>query len=227
MIERIKQRIRLYKNLRFMQYLYLNHFCKNVIRTDRSHVFPYKNAVLDLAPGAKIYLGGGDIEIGCDQMKGSKTETSVRLRENAIWSSEGGCKLYYGSTVELLHDARLDSQYFTLNTGSTIVAAKRIQMGYDVMIGRNVIIYDSDHHTLRNTAGEITNKDAAVEIGDHVWLATNSTVLKGSKIGNGCMVAADIVVRGEINPGTMVRTVYEIKERENYGVWSREHPGNT
>lgn len=224
MLKKIIQRIQLYRSLRLLQYLYMNHFCKSVIRTDRSHIFPYKNAVLDLAPGAKIYLGGGDIEIGCDQMKGSKTETRVRLRENAIWSSEGGCKLYYGSTVELLHDARLDSQYFTLNTGSTIVAAKRIQMGHDVMIGRNVVVYDSDHHSLINAQGETTNPDAPVVLGDHVWLATNSAVLKGSHIGSGCMIAANAVVRGEIAPDTMVQTVHETRKREKYGSWNRLHP---
>lgn len=224
MLKKIIQRIQLYRSLRIFQYLYLNHFCKSVVRTDRSHIFPYKNAVLDMAPGAKIYLGGGDIEIGCDQMKGSKTETRVRLRENALWSSEGGCKLYYGSTVELLHDAKLDSQYFTLNTGSTIVAAKRIQFGHDVMIGRNVVVYDSDHHSLTNAQGETTNPDAPVILGDHVWLATNSAVLKGSRIGSGCMIAANAVVRGEVWPDTMVHTVHETRKRENYGSWNRKHP---
>ena len=220
------QRIRLYRSLHFFQYLYLNHFCKNIIRTDRSRIFPYKNAVMDIAPTAKLYLGGGDIEIGCDRMKGSKAETRVRLRDHAVWSSEGGCKLYYGSTIELLHDARLDSQYFTLNTGSTIVAAKRIQLGHDVMIGRNVVIYDSDHHALKDAQNETVNPDALVLIGDHVWLATNTVILKGSRIGRNCMVAANAVVRGEIAPDTMAQTVHENRNRKGYGSWSREHPQN-
>lgn len=225
MIKKMMQRIRLYASLNLVQYVYLNHFCKNVIRTDRSHIFPYKHAVLDLAPTAKIYLGGGDIEIGCDRMKGSKTETRVRLRDHAVWSSEGGCKLYYGATVELLHDAQLHNQYFTLNTGSTIVAAKRIQLGHDVMIGRNVVVYDSDHHSLTDDQGNMVNPDMPVVIGDHVWLATNVTVLKGTTIGSGCMIAANAVARGTIAPDTMVQTVHENRKRENYGSWNRKHPG--
>ena len=224
MIGKVIQRIKLYRSLRFFQYLYLNHFCKNIIRTDHSHIFPYKNAVLDMAPTAKIVLGGGDIELGCDLMRGSRAETRVRLRDHAVWSSEGGCKIYYGATVELLHHAVLDSQYFTLNTGSTLVAAKRIQLGHDVMIGRGVVIYDSDHHTLQNAQGETTNPDAPVVIGDHVWLATHVTVLKGSRIGSGSMVAANAVVHGSIAPETMVQTVHETRMRENYGGWNRVHP---
>ena len=99
MISKIFQRIKLYRQLRLFQYIYLNHFCKQVIRTDNSRILPYKGCVLDLAPSARIYLGGGDMELGCDRLKGSKAEMRVRLRENALWSSEGGCKVSYGSPL--------------------------------------------------------------------------------------------------------------------------------
>lgn len=221
MIHKIFQRIRLYRQLRFFQYLYLNHFCKQVVRTDNSRILPYKGCVLDLAPGAKIYLGGGDIEFGCDHLKGSKAETLVRLRENAIWSCEGGCRISYGSTIEILHHAILDSQFFTMNSNSTLIAAKKIRLGLDVMIGRGVIIYDSDHHTIRNVQGEVTNSDAPIFVGDHVWLATNTTVLKGSTIGAGSIVAANLVVRGAVPSGSLYQPS---KTKANYGTWSREHP---
>ena len=221
MISKIFQRIKLYRQLRLFQYIYLNHFCKQVIRTDNSHILPYKGCVLDLAPSARIYLGGGDLEVGCDRLKGSKAETLVRLRENAIWSSEGGCRISYGSTIEILHNAILDSQFFTMNSNSTLIAAKKICLGQDVMIGRGVVIYDSDHHTIRDAQGEVTNPDVPVSIGDHVWLATNTTVLKGSTIGSGSIVAANSVVRGAVPSGSLYQPS---KTKANYGTWSREHP---
>ena len=221
MISKIFQRIKLYRQLRLFQYIYLNHFCKQVVRTDNSHILPYKGCVLDLAPSARIYLGGGDLEVGCDHLKGSKAETLVRLRENAIWSCEGGCRISYGSTIEILHHAILDSQFFTMNSNSTLIAAKKIRLGLDVMIGRGVIIYDSDHHTIRNIQGEVTNSDAPIFVGDHVWLATNTTVLKGSTIGSGSIVAANSVVRGAIPSGSLYQP---LKTKANYGTWSREHP---
>ena len=221
MIHKIFHRFGLYRQLRLFQYIYLNHFCKQVVRTDNSHILPYKGCVLDLAPSARIYLGGGDLEVGCDRLKGSKTETRVRLRENAIWRSEGGCRISYGSTIEILHNAILDSQFFTINSNSTLIAAKKICLGQDVMIGRGVIIYDSDHHTIRNIQGEITNSDAPIFVGDHVWLATNTTVLKGSTIGSGSIVAANSVVRGAVPSGSLYQP---LKTKANYGTWSREHP---
>ena len=221
MISKIFQRIKLYRQLRLFQYIYLNHFCKQVVRTDNSHILPYKGCVLDLAPSARIYLGGGDLEVGCDHLKGSKAETLVRLRENAIWSCEGGCRISYGSTIEILHHAILDSQFFTMNSNSTLIAAKKIRLGLDVMIGRGVIIYDSDHHTIRNIQGEVINSDAPIFVGDHVWLATNTTVLKGSTIGSGSIVAANSVVRGAVPSGSLYQP---LKTKANYGTWSREHP---
>lgn len=161
------------------------------------------------------------MEIGCDCLKGSKTETRVRLRDNAIWSCEGGCKISYGATIEVLHDAMLDSQFFTINSNSTLIAAKKIQLGHDVMIGRGVVIYDSDHHTIRNAQGEVTNPDAPVSIGDHVWLATNAAVLKGSAIGSGSIVAANSVVHGNIPCAALYQSS---KIKGNFGTWSREHP---
>lgn len=221
MIARLVNRIKLYRQLCFFKYLYLNYFCKQVIRTDNSHIIPYKGSVIDLEKNARIYLGGGDLEIGCDHLRGSKAETRIRLRENAVWSSEGGCRVAYGSTVELLHDALLDSRFFTLNCSSTVVAAKKIQLGQDVMAGRNVVIYDSDFHTILNTQHELMNPDAPVTVGDHVWLATNVTVLKGSSIGPGSIIAANSVVHETVPSGVIYQSG---KFRQNYGEWRREHP---
>ena len=222
MLNKLIQRIQLYKQLRVFEYLHLNYFCGQVIRTDNSRIFPYKGSVIDLAPNAKIYLGGGDIEIGCDKLRGSHAETRVRLRDHAIWSSEGGCKISYESTVEVLNDAHLETQFFTLNSNSVVIAAKKIQFGQDVMVGRGVVIYDSDHHSIWNVQGALTNQDAPIYIGDHVWLATNSTVLKGSSIGFGSVVAANATVDGNVPPGRLYYGSTEM--REHYGTWNREHP---
>ena len=221
MIRKLLQKFNFYKKIRIFQYIYWNFFSKSIVRTDQSLLIPYKGAVIDIEPGAKLILGGGDMEIGCDRLKGSKAETLIRLRGNAIWSSEGGCRISYGSTVEILSGGILDSLFFTMNSGSVLVDAKKISLGRDVMIGRGVVIYDSDHHTICNVAGETTNPDAPVIIGDHVWLATNSSVLKGTTIGAGSVIAANSTAHGCI-PGDCIYKASYI--RENYGSWRREYP---
>lgn len=221
MIHKIIQRLKFYMSIRLIPYLYWNHFSKNVVRTDQSRIIPYRGVVLEVEPGARIWLGGGDLELGCDRLKGSRAETLVRLRKNAVWSIEGGCRISYGATVEVLTGGLLDSGFFTMNSGSVLIAAKQVRLGHDVMIGRDVVIYDSDHHAIRDPQGKLRNPDAPVSIGDHVWLATRAAVLKGSSIGVGSVVAAGAVVRGTVPANSLCQTD---RIRPNYGAWSREHP---
>ena len=221
---RISEYIKLLKKVNIMEFFYLNYFCDKVVRTDRSKIIPYKNAVLDLECNSKIYIGGGDIEIGCDRMKHSKEETRVRLRDGAVWSSTNGCKVSYGSTLELLKGAIFDTGYFTMNSNSTLVAAHKICFGNDVMISRNVVIYDSDFHTIVDENGACVNKSKKVTVGDHVWLAANVTVLKGATIGAGSIVGANTIVHESIPENSIVRTTSEKKIRENKGTWKRKKP---
>ena len=224
MIRKIIQYAIFLKKVKIIPFIYFNYFCRMIIRTDNSKIIPYKNAVIDIDKSAKIYLGSGDIEVGCELLKKSKTETYVRLRNDAVWSSVGGCKLAYGSTLEILDNAVFDSKYFTMNSNSVIIAAKKIQFGHDVMIGRNAVIYDSDHHSIRNKEGKITNLDAPVIIGDQVWLATNVTVLKGAIIGTGSIIAANAVVHGDVNSKSIYRTKEISDVKKSYGSWERQRP---
>jgi serine acetyltransferase len=57
---------------------------------------------------------------------------------------------------------------------------------------------------------------AAVSIGDDVWIGANCSVLKGARIGDGCIVATgSVVTRGEYpansilagNPARVIKTI--------------------
>ena len=224
MIRKIGLHIRFLKKVNVFQFFYLNYFCKSVIRMDNSKIIPYKHVVVDIAPTAKIYLCGGDIEIGCDLLRGSKEETRVRLREQAIWSSLGGCRVSYGSIVEILKGAILDCKYFTMNSNSTIIVAEKITLGQDVMIGRNVVIYDSDFHALLNEQGEVTNRSKKVLVGNHVWISANVMILKGSSIGENSVIGANCVVKGTVLKDTINQMDCEILSCVKHGTWSRENP---
>lgn len=221
---RIVEYVKFLGKVSILEFFYLNYFCKKIIRTDKSKIIPYKNTVVDLEPHTKIYIVGGDIELGCDLIRKSKTETRVRLRENAIWSSTGGCKISYGTTIELLNGAILENGYFTMNSNSTMVAAYRVSLGNDVMVSRNVVIYDSDFHTIEDENGTCVNKSKKVTIGDHVWIGANVTVLKGACVGAGSIIGANTTVSGNIPENCIVRSIFEKVCKENRGTWNRKKP---
>lgn len=202
-----------------IQYIYLNYFSKNVIRKDKSKIIPYKHSVIDLDPLSKVIILDGDVEIGSDRLRKSKSETFLRLRQNAVWMSKGGCRFSYGTTLEILKNAHLNSCFFTMNTGSTLISAKEIQLGQDVMIARNVVIYDSDFHPIRNNLGRQTNPAKRVIIGNHVWIGTGSIILKGTEIGNDSVIAAGSRVTGKVKSGSVYRI--DSSEQQGYGRWER------
>ena len=96
--------------------------------------------------------------------------------------------------MEIKNGAVLDSGFFSANGGSVIIADKKITFGEDVMIGRNVVIYDSDFHTLYNNEHKPANPPKPVVIEDHVWLTSNVTVLKGVTIGKDSLISAQTVI---------------------------------
>ena len=212
-------RIQFMKKIRVFHYIFFNYFCKNVVREDQSKVIPYKNAVLEFEPNSKLYLKGGDLEIGCDKLSGSKAETRVRLRNHAEWKSDGGSKISYGCTLEVLSDARLDSRYFTMNSDSVIIVGNHMDLGNDVMIARNVVIYDSDFHDLFDEEGRKLNSSTGVKIGDHVWIGTNSMILKGVKIATGSIIAAGTIVTTDVNDKILAgnqNIICEIRKNINW-----------
>ena len=206
-MNKIKEYLRFLRRIRIIKYFYLNYFCKEIIRVDNSKIIPYKNAVID-------------IEIGCNLLKGSREETRIRLRENAVWGSNGGCKISYGSTIEILKGALLDSKYFTVNSNSILIAAKKISLGQDVMIARNVVIYDSDFHEIYYE-GIKGNRSKDVIIGEHVWVGTNSMILKGVNLKKGCVVAANTIVTENVESENLIGIKSEIKCINNHIQWKR------
>ena len=212
------------KKVNIIDFFYLNYFCESVIRTDHYKLIPYKNSVIDISKNAKIYIRGGDIEIGCDLLKKSKAETRVRLRENAIWSSKNGCKISYGTTLEILDNAILNSGYFTVNCNSVIVVAKKMYLGQDVMIGRNAVLYDSDFHQMLDKKGKTLNPASQVKVGSHVWIGANSTILKGTMIGQNSVRGANAVVNGEVPEKVIFNIKREKFVRNEFEKWDRKSP---
>lgn len=86
---------------------------------------------------------------------------------------------------------------------SDISAAVKVTIGSDVMIAKDCYISDNDSHpidpALRRKHAAISEEDASpVEIGDNVWIGVGCCILKGSKIGENSIIAANSVVTGVV-----------------------------
>lgn len=108
-------------------------------------------------------------------------------------------------------------------SGATVYARENIKIGRDTLIGANTKIFDNDFHPIdadERLSGDLTRlKTAEVCIGDNVFIGCNCIILKGSKIGNNCVVGAGSVVHGEFPENTMLagnpaRVIRHLREQE-------------
>lgn len=85
-------------------------------------------------------------------------------------------------------------------SGSTIYAMESIEIGDETLVGANCKILDNDFHPLdavkrrENRVEDI--KKRPVKIGKRCFIGTNSIILKGSILGDNCVVGAGSVVSG-------------------------------
>lgn len=109
-------------------------------------------------------------------------------------------------------------------SSAAIVCHNRIEIGNNVNIGGNVVIYDTDFHSLNPTdrldrAKDIVNTNTKpVKIGNNAFIGAHSTILKGVTIGESSIIGACSVVTKSIpayeiwagNPAKFLKTL-EIK----------------
>lgn len=96
----------------------------------------------------------------------------------------------------------------SIRQNAHITCASKILIGENCAITHNVTITDIDHtyEYPPNDRPPIKNKILVnnVKIGNRVMIFPNSVILGSSVIGEGCVIAANSVVRGEFPPYSLI-----------------------
>lgn len=90
------------------------------------------------------------------------------------------------------------------------------------MISNHVIIRTSDSHAIYSMeSNERINPAKSIKIGNHVWIAPSSEIMKGCSIGDGSIVGSQTMVTNEVPSNCLVvgRPSYVVKANIR---WSRE-----
>lgn len=90
-----------------------------------------------------------------------------------------------------------------INYGSMVSAHLRVHIGSNVMLGNYCIVADTEIPGIDEPTVKPSIEPRPVEIGDGAWLAARVTVLPGTRIGAGAVIAAGSVVAGDIPPGSV------------------------
>lgn len=151
-------------------------------------------ARLRIAPGGRLRIGAGvvteripdalrvlvepgaEIEIGAGTWLRTELET-VRLVAFA------GARLVIGPEGFL--------------NGCHLSAKSSLELGRRVWVGPGSRVFDADQHDIDEAQPE---RIEPVTIGDHVWIASDVTVLRGVRIGAHSVIGARSVVTRDVPP---------------------------
>ncbi|WP_346668396.1 acyltransferase [uncultured Subdoligranulum sp.] len=115
-----------------------------------------------------------------------------------------GCmlKMHNGAKLRVRHGGTLNiGDRFGMSNGCVVTAYECITIGDDVMLGPNVLIYDQDHdYRVPDGVAAGKYKTTPIEIGNNVWIGANSVILRGTILGDNCVVGAGTILKGKFPP---------------------------
>ena len=98
----------------------------------------------------------------------------------------------------------------SFNRNDIIVCHNMIKIGENCSFGPNVCIYDHDHKFSVERYEKTQFNTSPVIIEDCCWIGANVTILRGTHIGDGCVIGAGTVVKGEIPAHSIVTSSREL-----------------
>lgn len=116
-----------------------------------------------------------------------------------------GRKLSIGRNVTFYDPSKIEIGNFVyFSLGTWMSAGYGIVIEDEVLFGPYAVVVTSDHTMLAGSYRYGTPKGAPVVIGKGTWLGAHVTVLRGIRIGHGCLIAANTVVTRSVEPFSVV-----------------------
>lgn len=153
----------------------------------------------------KIYIRGNNNKI--------IFEKGCHIGENcSFWMEGNNISIIIGEGTTFTHTVHFCAQ----EDGTTITVGK------DCMFSNNIIVRTSDSHPMYDIEnGNRINMPHDVLIGEHVWIAPNTKIMKGAIIGNGAVIGSDTMVTKEI-PTNSLAVGHPAKVVRQNIEWTRE-----
>lgn len=126
-------------------------------------------------------------------------------RSRSIWQNDGDIVfkgkaiIGHGSKIGVASGAILTiGDDFIITAESQIVCCKAITFGTHCLLSWDILVMDTDFHTIIDSDGKIINENKPIIIGDNVWVGCRTTILKGIYISHGSVIAAGTVLARDI-----------------------------
>lgn len=181
---------------------------------------PFMQVRIIKRKGAKLNIQG-DFRIS--PHVGGKTPVYIELNNHSTLNIEGDFIIGHGVRIMLspnayLHFGGKEKESDSGITADTLIMVKKkIVIGKDFICAWGVFISDSDWHQIGTQPSQ-----ANIDIGNHVWIANNSTVLKGSIIGENSILASQSKISQKTFPPNSLLAGTPAQVVKSNISWSRD-----
>lgn len=196
-LKQYKDLIKNFREINWFKFIKYNFMCKNVVRDKYCFIIPMGKCNICIEKEAEVILHG-NVLLNYYPCYKTNSMSNFIVRNRAIFIANNRHELSYENTICVDYGAKFVAGYFFTGVGANVICHSDIEIGNNVMLGRDVCIFDSDYHSIYNAEFDFINPDKKVLIGDNVWIGAKSMVLKGSVIGNNAIIGANSMVTGEI-----------------------------
>lgn len=211
-VRKIKKTARLVRELNIFQTAWLHIKVKH---PKSAHLHVKNHSLINIADSAQIFLHEkGYLDINVLNIKRSMVKPcTLWLGENSSLFCKG-FTMYEGASIVVCNGGKLSLGKNSYMNESLIQCASEIAIGDDCAIAGDVLIQDTDFHTVYDESGNMKPMTKPIAIGNHVWICAKAIILKGVTIGDGAIIAAGAVVTKDVperclvagNPARIVKT---------------------
>lgn len=200
------------RNMDWLRTLYYSYCSSKVHNAGGKKMICNAGAVVQMGMKSRIDLQG-HLFLGDNKLCAAPANCFLRMDEGSkLYVGKKGFSVYYGSDIVLFPGAELKLGSGFINSYAKIRCHASIEIGDGVAISHDFTVMDSDAHEI---IGDGKRKTAPVKIGNHVWIGTRVTVLKGVTIGDDAIIGAGSVVTHDIPPRSLAVGIPARVVREN------------
>jgi acetyltransferase-like isoleucine patch superfamily enzyme len=116
-------------------------------------------------------------------------KTILEIKGKIIFNGE--TKIGSGSRISVGEFGILEfGNNFTITSETTIICFKNIKFGSDCLLSWDILIMDTDFHTISYDDLNVSDISDDISIGNKVWIGCKTLILKGTVIKDNSVVAA-------------------------------------
>jgi acetyltransferase-like isoleucine patch superfamily enzyme len=146
-------------------------------------------------------------------------------RDRTIWHVMGkviferNANIGHGSKISVEEKAVLKlGEDFRITANSTLFVSDNVQFGKNCLLSWDILVMDSDVHKIMEGEKHL-NPDKPVVVADNVWIGCRCTILKGTCIPAGSVIAARTLLHSKLDEADTVYGGSPVKKLSNNIKW--------